>query len=97
MKKKISNIWGVGLVVMLVTTLLLSAAPVSAGTLSWSSETIPETTGEVLAPGSDVNDFEVSGDAQTVYAVSPGNETITWEVTVAPTAATANASITTLT
>jgi len=69
MKKKIRKIWGVGLVLVLVASLILSAAPAAAGTLSWSSETIPSTTGNVLASGSDVTDIAVSADGQTIWAV----------------------------
>jgi len=68
MKKRITKIWGVGLVIMLLASLLIAAAPVSAGTLSWSAKTIPETTGQVLVPGSDVNDFDASVDGETVWA-----------------------------
>jgi hypothetical protein len=42
MKKKIHKIWGLGLVVVLAASLLLSAAPVSAGTLSWGDEDLPD-------------------------------------------------------
>ncbi len=40
MKKKITRIWGIGLVVILATSLLLSAAPVSAKELAWGTEGI---------------------------------------------------------
>jgi hypothetical protein len=39
MKKKIHKIWGVGLTIVLAASLLLSAAPVSAGTLDWGTFT----------------------------------------------------------
>ncbi|HEY82297.1 MAG TPA: hypothetical protein G4O01_03290 [Dehalococcoidia bacterium] len=68
MKKKIHKIWGVGVVLVLVASLLFAAAPVSAGTLSWSSESIPSDTGKVLASGSDVSDLAVSADGQTIWA-----------------------------
>jgi len=61
MKTKISRIWGVGLVIVLAASLLLSAAPVSAGTLEWGTETLPGSTGEVIEAG-DVTDIDVSGD-----------------------------------
>jgi hypothetical protein len=61
MKKKISRIWGVGLVLVLAVSLLLSAAPVSASTLAWGTEGLPGSTGEVIEAG-DVTDIDVSGD-----------------------------------
>jgi len=69
MKTKISRIWGVGLVIVLAASLLLAAAPVSAGTLSWSSETIPSTSGKVLQDGANVTDIAVADDG-TIYAVT---------------------------
>ena len=39
MKKKITKIWSVGLVVVLATSLLLFAAPASASDLAWGTET----------------------------------------------------------
>jgi len=51
MKRKRFGILGVALTQILLGSLLLSAAPVSAGTLFWSTETIPSTTGNVLAKG----------------------------------------------
>ena len=73
MKKKITKIWGVGLVVVLVASLLLSAAPVSAGTISWGAETIPTTSGKVLGPANvDIRDMAVAADGTTIYAV-PGS------------------------
>ncbi|MBL7126716.1 MAG: hypothetical protein ISS58_05875 [Dehalococcoidales bacterium] len=69
MKRKISKIWGVGLVIVLAATLLLSAAPVSAGTASWSSFTIPSSTNNVVVAGADVTDFAVGGDGTTIWAV----------------------------
>jgi hypothetical protein len=69
MKKKITKIWGVGLVLVLAASLLLSAAPVSAGTLDWGTETIPSKTGNALAPGFAVADLAVSADG-TMYAIN---------------------------
>jgi len=74
MKKKIHKIWGVGLTLVLVTTMVLWAAPISAGTLSWSDETIPSASGKVLLAG-DVTDLAVSADGEIIYA-SAGTSTI---------------------
>jgi len=65
MKKKISRIWGIGLALMLAATLLLSAAPVSAGTLSWGSEDLPDEFATL--DGDDILDMVVSGDGSTIY------------------------------
>jgi hypothetical protein len=81
MKKKISRIWGVGLVLVLATSLLLGAAPVSAGTLSWSDYDIPDDTGKVVIRGADINDFAVAGDGETVYAACPTSEALKVVVT----------------
>lgn len=72
MKKKFSRVLGVGLTVALLASLMLVAAPVSAGTLKWTSETIPSTTGKVLQPGIDILDLAVAGDEETIYAVGGG-------------------------
>ena len=66
MKKKITRIWGIGLVIVLAASLLLLAAPVSAGTLSWGSEDLPDE----LAPGTDIVDMAVSGDGAVIYVAA---------------------------
>jgi hypothetical protein len=42
MKKKITKIWSVGLVLVLAVSLLIWAAPVSASTLAWGDEDLPD-------------------------------------------------------
>jgi hypothetical protein len=79
MKKKITKIWGVGLVLVLAASLLLSAAPVSAGTLDWGTETIPSDTGYVLANGTDIVDLAVSEDG-VMYAVT-GTDNVCYKST----------------
>jgi len=88
MKRKITKIWGVGLVTVLIASLLLAAAPVSADTLSWSTETIPSDTGKVIQPGTDVFDLAVAGDGTTIYAAAP------WVATASLLTAGANWSTT---
>lgn len=73
--KKISKILGVGLAVAMLTSLLVVAAPASAGTLSWSTEDnmpgLPVTANQLMPSGaSDICDIAVSADGKTVYAVS---------------------------
>ncbi|MFC1915680.1 hypothetical protein ACFLW4_03185 [Chloroflexota bacterium] len=72
MKKKITKIWGVGLVLVMTVSLLFSAAPVSAGTLAWGAETLPSTSGNVLAYGTNILDIAVSADG-TMYVAAGGN------------------------
>lgn len=57
----------------MLTGLLFMTALVSAGTNSWSAETIPSTTNNVLGPsGIDVCDIAVANDSTTIYSV-PGD------------------------
>ncbi len=74
MKKKITRIWGIGLALVLAASMLLSAAPVSAGTLSWGAEDLPDKF--VTYDGQDVQDIAVSGDGSVIYASSNGTSTI---------------------
>ena len=66
--KKLTKIWGIGLVIVLVTSLLLSAAPVAASELAWGTEGIPSATDNIIVNGVKIQDFAVSGDGQTIYA-----------------------------
>ena len=68
MKMKLTRIWGVGLIVALMASLLVMGAPVSAGSLSFTSETIPSGANDVLEV-CDVTDIAVGADGETVYAV----------------------------
>ena len=93
MKKKISKILSVGLALAVLASLLVVAAPASAGTLSWSKETIPSTTNKVMEAQL-INDIAVSPDGQTIYAVLAGNLTykstdagVTWSALTTPTGA----------
>ena len=69
MKSKITKIWSVGLVVVLATSLILFAAPVSAGTLTWGTETIPSTTGNRLTTTTAIADIAAAYDG-TLYLVT---------------------------
>ncbi len=70
MKKRITKIWGVGLIVTLLASLLVMASPASAADpLQWYSEVIPTETGKVLQPGLDIFDISVNPDGETIYAV----------------------------
>jgi len=68
MKSKISKLLGVALTVALLASLMAMAAPISARTLGWSTETIPSAANYVIATGIDVADFAVASDGDTIYA-----------------------------
>jgi len=92
LKRKISRIMGVGLAVVIVTTLLAAALPVAAGTLSWSSETIPSDTGKVIEADT-INDIAIAPDGTTIYAALTGNKLYkstdagkTWSALTSPVA-----------
>jgi len=65
-----TKILGVALSLVLMLSLMVFALPVSAGTLSWSTVTIPSTTGNVLAPDTHILDLAVAGDEETIYAAA---------------------------
>ena len=96
MKKKISRIMGVGLAVVIVTSLLIAVLPVSAGTLSWGSETIPSTTSKVIEADT-INDIAIGPDGTTIYAALTTNKLYkstdagkTWSALTSPAAGTAD-------
>jgi len=70
MQNKISKIWGVGLIVVILASLLISVIPVSAGTLTLSKETdYPSTTDNIFITAATLG-MAVSTDGNTVYAVT---------------------------
>jgi len=75
MKKEISKIWGLGLAIVLVATLLFSAAPVSAGELDWGTfSPFPSTTGNVLTDNS-IADIAVANDGIMYLVTGTENQT----------------------
>jgi hypothetical protein len=71
MKKKLTRMWGVGLVIVLMSTLcLIPASPAAAAAeLRWNTEVIPGAPGYVLNPGTTLTDMAVSADDDIIYAV----------------------------
>ncbi|MCK4863457.1 MAG: hypothetical protein KAS25_04125, partial [Dehalococcoidales bacterium] len=68
MKKVIKKYWGIGLIIVLVSSLFISAAPVSAADpLNWEFK-VDSPSGAVwgLAPGTNILDYDVNGG--TMYA-----------------------------
>jgi hypothetical protein len=74
--KKLTKFWGVFLAIVLASTLILSAAPVSAGTLSWGSEDLPDEF--VDTAGDNIVDMTVSGDGSVIYVTS--QDTVTFKI-----------------
>ncbi len=67
MKKKLSRILGVGLAVAMLSSMMVMAAPASAGTLSWGNEAsitnLKANIDNIIAPTDlDVVDIAVAGD-----------------------------------
>ena len=56
MKNKTTKILGVFMTVALLASMLVSAAPVSAGTQAWSKFATPSTTGLVLDSGNGIHE-----------------------------------------
>jgi hypothetical protein len=73
MKKIITRFWGVALIVMMISSLFIAAAPVSAdATLQWDLDVTMPTyvpaTVWTQYPGTDIWDFASSADGMTIYA-----------------------------
>lgn len=66
--KTIRKIWSIGLIVVLLASMLLSIAPASAGTLTFSQDTTtPSLTNKLLGPmGFEVYDIAVNGNTVIV-------------------------------
>jgi len=74
MKKSMSKIWSIGLLVVILASLLAFAAPVSAANpLQWNQEAVPTAGGYKLQPASEnVSSIAVGGDGTTLYVASGG-------------------------
>jgi len=74
MKKTIIKLWGIGLVVVLLSSLFIAATPASAAEpLNWefkvdSPSGVPGV--QTLLPGSDILDFAVDSSGMIVYAAT---------------------------
>ncbi|MFC1931752.1 WD40/YVTN/BNR-like repeat-containing protein [Chloroflexota bacterium] len=75
MKKKITKIMGIGLALVLASSLLFMVLPASAGTLSWGSEDLPAEDNYVLLSDSDVVDIAVGASGDVIYTCN-GTENI---------------------
>jgi len=83
MKKAIKRFWGVGLIVIILSSLFVAAAPVSADDNAWVADAttpsmIPFFT--LAAPNSDVADIAVSSTGDAVWMVT-GTDNFTYKST----------------
>jgi hypothetical protein len=81
---------GVGLVVAIVTSLLIAALPVSAGTLAWDDESLPSTSSKRIEADV-INDMAIGPNGTTIYAALTTNKLYkstdagaTWSALTAP-------------
>jgi hypothetical protein len=73
MKKKLTKIWGIGMIVMLLSSLLIvGATPASAATLAYSNQAIPGAAFNQVAAGTDVALVRVAPNGD-MYAADPAN------------------------
>jgi len=71
MKKLVKKMWGIGLVVVLLASLLIMAVPVSAGNYSvTSTSNLPSALGGQLAPVTGFGILDVAQSGDTIYAVA---------------------------
>jgi hypothetical protein len=70
MKKKLTRIWGIGLVIVLMSTLFMAGGTASGDTLRWSMQPTPMGIGFTyqLAPSSDVSFVKVASNGD-IFAV----------------------------
>jgi len=74
MNRKITKIWGISLIMVMLVSLLAVALPVSADTLEFAvlaGSDIPTDTGKkLITDGYGIYDLAVSADGETIYAVT---------------------------
>jgi len=70
MKNKMIKILGVVLTVALLSGLIMTAVPVSAGSLSWTDFTPPQTKYFQLTQGTSANIMAVTPDGKTIFVFS---------------------------
>jgi len=70
MKNKMIKILGVVLTVALLSGLIMTAVPVSAGNLSWTDFTPPQTKYFQLTQGTSANIMAVTPDGKTIFVYS---------------------------
>jgi hypothetical protein len=95
MKKIIKRFWGVGLIVIILSSMLVIAAPAVADDNEWMAVSSPSAITYVLKNPSDVTDIAVYGTGSTVYATAGDayvykstNGGSTWAKTTGTTALT---------
>lgn len=74
MKSKFTRIWGVGLTIALLASLMVAAVPVSATDLQYSAVNTPSKKSEVLQAGTDINFLVAAADGTTMFAFDNGGK-----------------------
>jgi hypothetical protein len=77
MKKKISKFLAVGVTLALMVSLFAFASPLSASTLKWGGEDLPDAENQVIRD-CDITDLAVADGGEVIYAVA---DTTTWSTT----------------
>jgi hypothetical protein len=82
MKKTIKRFWGVGLIVIILCSLFVAPASVSADDNEWMNQSVPGIIPnyQLVAAGTDVADIAVQGNGAVVYAVT-GTDNFTYRST----------------
>ena len=81
MKKKLTKIWGIGMIVVLLSSLLIvGATPASAATLAYSALPIPGGTLNQVAAGTDVALVRVAPNGDLFATVRPDGSLTVWDV-----------------
>jgi hypothetical protein len=71
MKKIIKKYWGLGLILIILSSLFVAATPVSAvNPLTWNTEAIPSAAGKVLLDSDGIWDIAIGPDGTTIYATT---------------------------
>jgi hypothetical protein len=83
MKKAIKRFWGIGLIVIILSSLFVVAAPASGAVYSWASDTTqPSTTNGLFSPVNAVTwgitDIASTSDGSVIYAVASNTADINY-------------------
>jgi hypothetical protein len=72
MKKTIKRFWGVGLIVIILCSLFVAPASVSADDNEWMNQSVPGIIPnyQLVAAGTDVADIAVQVNGAVVFAVT---------------------------
>jgi len=81
MKNKITRIWGISLIVVLLASMLVATAPTFAKDNTWEAEITPgPPTYQLPVASTDVTDLDVTMDGSTIWAAT-GTDNYTYKST----------------